>query len=33
MDDRPAIPPETNTRVVLAVLTGEVSVAEAARRG
>ena len=30
MDDRPVIPPETKTRVVLAVLAGEVSVAEGA---
>ena len=28
----PVIPPETKTRVVLAVLSGEVSVAEAARK-
>jgi hypothetical protein len=32
-DVRPVTPPETKTRVVLAVLPEEVSVAEAARRG
>jgi transposase len=32
MGRRPVIPPEKKTRIVLAVLAGEVSIAEAARK-